>query len=60
MDQNTPRIIDLDRYCSPEEYCVTAGISYPNLQRRINSGRVKSIKIGPARLIEKPAVTTVP
>ena len=60
MDQSTPRIIDLDRYCSPEEYCVAAGISYPNLQRRINSGRVKSIKIGPARLIEKPAVTTVP
>lgn len=60
MDQSTPRIIDLDRYCSPEEYCVAVRISYPTLQVRIRDGRVKSIKVGPARLIEKPEAAAGP
>lgn len=57
MDQdNNSRVINLDRYyASPAACCVAEGISQPTLTKRIREGRVRSIKIGRTRLIEKPA-----
>ena len=56
MDQNTPRIIYLDRYyASPEECCIVEQISRPTMQRRIRDGKLQSIKIGMTRLVEKRA-----
>ena len=57
MDQNNPRLIDLDRYyASPVECCLALGISQPTLTKLIREGRLQSIKIGRTRLIEKPVV----
>jgi excisionase family DNA binding protein len=53
---STPHVIDLQHYFeTPEAACVALRISRPTLHRRINDGSVKSVKIGPTRLIEKPA-----
>jgi excisionase family DNA binding protein len=56
MDQNTPRVINLDRYFeTPESACVALRISRPTLYRRVKDGVLRTVKIGPTRLIEKPA-----
>jgi hypothetical protein len=47
-------VIDLDRYYdSPAACCVERGISQPTLTKLIRGGRVRSIKIGRTRLIER-------
>jgi len=58
MPQTTeqPRVIDLDRYYeSPAAACVALGISQPKLTKLISEGKLRSIKIGRTRLIEKAA-----
>jgi len=56
VDQNSPRIVDLDLYyASPVECCVALGISQPTLTKLIRENKLRSIKIGRTRLIEKPA-----
>jgi excisionase family DNA binding protein len=53
---NQPRVIDLDRYYeSPAAACVALGISQPKLTKLISEGKLKSIKVGRTRLIEKQA-----
>jgi excisionase family DNA binding protein len=50
------RLVDLDRYFdSPAAACVALGISQPKLTRLISKGKLRSIKIGRTRLIEKAA-----
>jgi excisionase family DNA binding protein len=54
MNQDTPRVIHLDRYFeTPESACVALRISRPTLYKRIREGTVNTLKIGPTRLIEK-------
>jgi excisionase family DNA binding protein len=57
MDQdNTARVIDLSRYFeTPESACIALRISRPTMHRRIKDGTLRTLKIGPTRLIEKPA-----
>ena len=51
-----PRVIDLNRYYeSPAAACVALGISQPKLTKLIRQAKVRSIKIGRTRLIEKTA-----
>jgi excisionase family DNA binding protein len=56
MTNPTPRILDLDRYFeTPESACVAMRISRPTLYKRVKAGVLRTVKIGPTRLIEKPA-----
>jgi excisionase family DNA binding protein len=51
-----PHVINLDRcYESPAAACVALGISQPKLTKLIQEPKVRSIKIGRTRLIEKAA-----
>ena len=51
-----PHVIDLDRYDeSPAAACVALGISQPKLTKLIREPKVRSIKFGRTRLIEKAA-----
>jgi excisionase family DNA binding protein len=49
-----PRVIDLDRYYdNPAACCLALGISQPTLTKLVRDGKVRSIKIGRTRLIER-------
>jgi excisionase family DNA binding protein len=51
-----PRVIDLDLYYeSPAAACLALGISQPTLTKIIREGKIRSIKIGRTRLIEREA-----
>jgi len=51
-----PRVLDRDRYYeSPAAACVPLGVSQPKLTKLIREGKLRSIKIGRTRLIEKTA-----
>ena len=55
MEQN-PRLLNLDRYFeSPAAAWVALGISQPKLTKLIREAKVRLIKIGRTRLIEKAA-----
>jgi excisionase family DNA binding protein len=59
MDWNpeNPRMIDLNRYYdSPAAACMALGISQPTLTKLIRDGKLRSVKIGRTRLIEKAAL----
>ena len=56
MEPNTadPRVIDLNHYFeSPAAACMAMGISQAKLTKLIREAKVRSIKIGRTRLIEK-------